>query len=71
MFEGDVYAASHLERVPYSLAEATALFEQSEFAKEAFGEAVVKHYAHHFKQEAKAYQQAVTDWERKRYFERI
>ncbi len=71
MFEGDVYAAKHLRRVPYSLGEANSLFEQSDFAKKAFGEAVVKHYAHHFRMEEQAYMKAVTDWERKRYFERI
>ena len=37
--------------VPRSLAEATERFTQSEFAKEAFGEAVVEHYTHHFTQE--------------------
>lgn len=71
IFEGDIYAASHLPRVPYSLGEAAAKFEKSDFAKNAFGKAVVEHYAHHFKTEQKAYNQTVTDWERKRYFERI
>jgi glutamine synthetase len=40
-------------------------------AKKTFGEAVVAHYTHFFKKENEAYQNAVTDWERKRYFERI
>ncbi len=71
IFEGDIYAASHLPRVPYTLAEATTSFEQSEFTKKVFGEAVVKHYTHYFRTEQKAYESAVTDWERKRYFERI
>lgn len=70
-FEGDIYAAAHLPRVPYSLAEATAMFENSPFAKEAFGQEVVDHYAHFFKTEQKAYDKSVTDWERKRYFEQI
>lgn len=70
IFIGDIYAASHLPRVPYTLEEATEAFAQSEFAKEAFGESVVKHYSHFFRQEAAAYRTAVTDWERKRYFER-
>lgn len=70
-FIGDIYAAAHLPRVPYTLAEATALFEQSAFAKQTFGEDVVAHYAHFFKTEQKAYDTSVTDWERKRYFERI
>jgi len=71
MFDGDVYAATHLPRVAHSLEEAVTVFENSKFAKKAFGKAVVQHYAHHFKNEAKSYQNAVTDWERKRYFERI
>jgi len=70
-FEGDIYAAKHLPRVPYTLNEALEKFEASDFAKEAFGEAVVAHYAHFYRQELQAYQQSVTDWERRRYFERI
>lgn len=70
-FVGDVYEARRLPRVPYSLQEATSRFESSEFARQAFGEKVVKHYSHFFRKEAEAYERAVTDWERKRYFERI
>jgi glutamine synthetase len=70
-FEGDIYAASHLPRVPYTLGEAAGLFESSSFARQAFGDQVVEHYAHFFKSEQAAYNKAVTDWERKRYFERI
>ena len=71
IFEGDIYAAKHLPRVPYTLAEAIQKFEVSDFAKKAFGEDVVAHYVHYFKTEQQAYDMAVTDWERKRYFERI
>ncbi|MFT5167406.1 MAG: glutamine synthetase [Saprospiraceae bacterium] len=71
IFEGDIYAAKHLPRVPYSLGEAVEKFETSEFAQQAFGKEVVDHYAHHFKTEQNAYNKSVTDWERKRYFERI
>lgn len=71
IFKGDIYAAKHLPHVPHSLAEATTLFEKSTFAKKVFGKKVIAHYAHHFKMENAAYQNAVTDWERKRYFERI
>ncbi len=70
-FVGDIYAAAHLPRVPYSLAEATALFENSAFAKETFGQEVVDHYAHFYKTEQREYDKSVTDWERKRYFEQI
>lgn len=71
IFEGDVYAAQHLPRVPYTLREATDLFENSDFAKQTFGEDVVNHYTHFLRVEQTAFDTAVTDWERKRYFERI
>src|SRR6266850_6135205 len=70
-FVGDVYAARNLERVPYTLAQSVERFEKSEFAKRAFGADVVEHYSHFFRTEVAAFDKAVTDWERKRYFERI
>jgi glutamine synthetase len=70
-FTGDIYAARHLPRVPYTLAAATDKFAASEFAKQAFGAEVVEHYTHFFRTEQAAFNAAVTDWERKRYFERI
>jgi glutamine synthetase len=70
-FEGDVYAARDLPHVPRSLAEATDLFAASPFAEAAFGRQVVDHYAHYFRTEWEAYSRAVSDWERRRYFERI
>ena len=71
IFTGDIYAAAHLPRVPYSLREATEGFANSAFARAAFGSAAVDHYAHFFRMEQQAFDRAVTDWERKRYFERI
>ncbi len=71
IFEGDMYAAKNIEEVPNTLAAATTRFENSDFVKNAFGNKVVEHYTHHFKMELKAFEKAVTDWERKRYFERI
>jgi glutamine synthetase len=71
MFVGDVYAARELARVPYTLAEATDHFANSEFARRAFGADVVEHYTHFFRSESDAFNKAVTDWERRRYFERI
>jgi glutamine synthetase len=70
-FVGDIYAAKDLPRVPYTLGDAVKTFTASEFAKRAFGEEVVEHYGHFFRTEAAAYDRAVTDWERARYFERI
>ncbi|MCY3979103.1 MAG: glutamine synthetase family protein [Chloroflexi bacterium] len=71
IFEGDIYAARHLPRVPYTLEEAVDKFEGSEFARSAFGADVVEHYSHFFRTEIESFRGAVTDWERKRYFERI
>ena len=70
-FVGDVYAAQNLPRVPYTLAQATDRFAASDFAQRAFGAEVVEHYTHFYRTEAAAFDKAVTDWERKRYFERI
>jgi glutamine synthetase len=70
-FVGDMYAARHLPRVPASLGDANERFRASGFARAAFGEEVVEHYAHFFGTEQSAYGKAVTDWERRRYFERI
>jgi glutamine synthetase len=70
-FVGDIYAAKDLPRVPYRLGEAVERFAGSDFAKHAFGDEVVEHYAHFYRTEAAAYDRAVTDWERRRYFERI
>src|SRR5919199_2850663 len=70
-FTGDMYAASHLPHVPARLDDAADTFASSDFAKRAFGDDVVEHYAHFFRSEQAAFARAVTDWERKRYFERI
>jgi glutamine synthetase len=70
-FVGDAYGARNLQRVPYTLAQAVEAFESSKFAKRAFGDDVMEHYVHFFRSEVAAFDKAVTDWERKRYFERI
>ena len=71
VFQGDIYAAQHLPHVPKSLREATDLFAQSEFTQRVFGADVVEHYTQVYRVEQAAFDNAVTDWERKRYFERI
>ncbi|MFC1716224.1 glutamine synthetase family protein [Candidatus Poribacteria bacterium] len=71
IFVGDVYEAADLPQVPRTLREAIDVFEQSDFAREAFGEEVMEHYIHFFKTEQAQFDQTVTDWERKRYFEQI
>jgi glutamine synthetase len=70
-FEGDLYVAENLPQVPASLQEARRLFEGSGFVKSALGENVLRHYARFYQVEQEAFDRAVTDWERQRYFERI
>ncbi len=70
-FAGDIYTAKNLPRVPYTLAQAVDVFEKSDFARRAFGQDVIEHYTHFYRTEAAAFDRAVTDWERRRYFERI
>ena len=71
IFNGDAYSANHLPTVPMTLEEATILFKKSSFVKDSFGSKVQNHYAHCFRKEVELYNNAVTDWERKRYFEQI
>jgi glutamine synthetase len=68
---GNAYASSGLPQVPASLEEALALWVASPLAAEAFGADVVDHYATMARVELEAYRSAVTDWELRRYFERI
>jgi glutamine synthetase len=70
-FHGDAYSSSDMQRLPRSLADANEVFVNSSDARRLLGDAVVDHYAHHFATECATYDAAVTDWERRRYFERI
>jgi glutamine synthetase len=70
-FDGDAYQASELPQLPGSLREATERFAASRVVRRALGAAVVDHYRHFFEVEQAAFDSAVTDWERRRYFERI
>jgi len=71
IFEGDLYRAEELAHVPRSLDEASSLFAKSAFVRSAFGSEAIEHYLHFFQTEQAAFSKSVTDWERKRYFERI
>ena len=53
------------------LARGDRAFARSEFAKRSFGDDVVEHYAPLLPHRARRLRSAVTDWERRRYFERI
>jgi len=67
---GNAYSGG-AQRLPQTLAESAALFEQSEVARAAFGDEVVAHYLNNAHIELAAFNAAVTDWERVRGFERL
>ena len=69
--EGNAYAATDRPQLPTTLRSARDLFSGSTLAREAFGDAVVDHYAHAAEVELAAFEAAVTDWERSRGFERL
>jgi glutamine synthetase len=68
---GNAYIDPKLNRLPSSLAHAADLLDQSQFARETFGNEVVDFYVRHARLETEAFNNAVTDWEKVRYFERI
>ncbi|MGI5130262.1 glutamine synthetase family protein [Pseudonocardia sp. CA-107938] len=69
-FTGNAYT-SDAPRVPTTLREAAELFSGSTAAVDAFGQEVVDHYANAARIELAAFDSAVTDWERRRGFERL
>jgi glutamine synthetase len=68
---GDAYSTPGLPQVPGTMDEALSLWTESALARSAFGSEVVDHYANMARVEIDAYRAAVTDWELRRYFERI
>jgi glutamine synthetase len=68
--KGNAYEAGEAEAFPSTLREAVDLWEGSEFAKGAFGEAVHKHYLNYGQTEQRLFDEVVTDYERRRMFER-
>jgi glutamine synthetase len=69
-FEGNAYTSDKL-RVPSTLHEARDLLRESELARKVFGDDVVDHYVNAADVEITAFDAAVTDWERRRGFERL
>jgi glutamine synthetase len=68
--KGNAYEAGEAEAFPASLREAVGLWEKSDFAKSAFGDAVHKHYLNYGQLEQGLFDKVVTDYERRRMFER-
>jgi glutamine synthetase len=67
---GNAYEAADAEPFPSSLREAVDLWEGSDFARGAFGEEVWRHYLNYGRTEQRLFDQVVTDYERRRMFER-
>jgi glutamine synthetase len=69
--EGTNRGAENMPRAPRTLIETSRAFRQSERARDWFGDDFVEHFAATREWEWRQWQDAVTDWERKRYFEII
>jgi glutamine synthetase len=70
MTVGNGYEADK-PHVPTSLREAADLFENSAAARSIFGDEVVDHLVNAARIEIRAFDSAITDWERVRGFERL
>jgi glutamine synthetase len=71
VYEGNAYVDPKLASLPKSLRDAADLLDRSKVARRALGDHVVDFYVHTARLEVQAFNDAVTDWERTRYFERI
>ena len=70
-YEGNAYEDTTLAQVPKTLRDAIGELERSQVARAALGDRVIDHYLHAARLEQHAFDQAVTDWELIRHFERI
>jgi glutamine synthetase len=68
--KGNAYEAGEAEPFPSSLRQAKELWDGSDFAEKAFGSAVKDHYSNYARYEQQEFDQVVTDYERRRMFER-
>jgi glutamine synthetase len=68
---GNAYVDATAPRLPATLRDAAVLWRDSSFARAAFGDDVVEHYANAAAVELAAFDRAVTDWEMYRGFERL
>jgi glutamine synthetase len=69
--EGTNVGAENMPRAPRTLIETTRIFRASDRARDWFGDDFVDHFAATRDWEWRQWLDAVTDWERKRYFEII
>jgi glutamine synthetase len=67
---GNAYEQAEAEAFPASLREAVELWESSDFARATFGERAWAHYLNYGRTEQRLFDEVVTDYERRRMFER-
>lgn len=70
-FAGDVYKAEGLAGLPPTLEHAIDRFEASAVARRYLGDAFVDHFVTMRRWEIERHRRAVTEWERRRYFEQV
>ncbi|MDB5858440.1 MAG: L-glutamine synthetase [Ramlibacter sp.] len=68
---GSNQGGENVPRAPRTLLETTRVFRESKIARDWLGDAFVDHFAATREWEWRQWQDAVTDWELKRYFEII
>ena len=68
---GTNQGSDDIPRAPRSLRETTEIFRRSDLARDWFGDLFVDHFAATREWELRQWQDGVTDWELKRYFEII
>ncbi|MCV7230163.1 glutamine synthetase family protein [Mycolicibacterium komossense] len=72
IFDGNAWTGDNVTLVPTSMHEALRLFAECKMARAAFGEEVFDHLLASSQSELSAYDShTVTDWESRRYYERV
>lgn len=70
-YSGNGYVAADIERIPSTLPDAIEIWRNSEVARECFGDEIHHWILRSAETEWAAFNRSVTDWEMRRYFERI
>ncbi|MHB1220112.1 MAG: glutamine synthetase family protein [Alphaproteobacteria bacterium] len=70
MAEGNLYVQD-VRQVPTTLREAIDALDGSKLLRKLLGDDVIDHYLHTARIEQGEYDQRITDWELRRYFERV
>jgi glutamine synthetase len=69
--QANVYEAEGLPPLPGTLDQAIDLLDRSDVARDYLGDAFVDHYVAMRRWEIEKHRRAVTEWERRRYFEQV